>query len=147
MSEDRKALGDKIRVQRLTHSLQLYTEAAQYNDYAKMFKTEKLCLRRGLHLMFKDAAESAEDRAHDAAHGYGYFANENAHTPKECETDAQAFIAAMQKRHTMPREEFRKQVQLYAGKSLDRPRYHMPISERERLNLGRPMPPPVIFKN
>jgi hypothetical protein len=142
MTDDRKDLGDKIRVQRIAQSMKLYEEAAQYDGYAKMFETEAFSLRKGLHMMFRDAAESAQGRAYDAARGYGHFAFENARTPKECETDAQAFIAILENRRTMPREEFRSQVQFYAAKALDAPRYEMKLSERERATLGREAPKP-----
>jgi hypothetical protein len=142
MTDNRKSIGDAIRVQRTAHSMELYGEAVKYGDYAKMFETDAFSLRKGLYMMFRDAAASANDRAYDAARGYGHFAFENASTPKECEIDAKAFIAVLENRANMPREEFRQQVQFYANKALDKPRYELPVSERERVQLKRDVPRP-----
>jgi hypothetical protein len=118
------------RAYRFSLQLARYQEAALYDEYAEKFKSETPGLRRGLHMLFADAAASANNRAYEARQ-YGYFAAIAAETPQECETDAQALIAVLKRRREMPRAAFREAVRFYADKTLNAPRHEMKLSERE----------------
>ena len=122
--------------ERLKFKARLLQQAELYEQHAKKYKTDHLCLKRGLHLMFSDAAVSAHNRA-DHVMQYGCAAAQVAETPQRCEYDACAMIKSFAKfaEDRSSRKELRRDIQIYGGRALKAERHRVTLSECEYRKL------------